>query len=104
MKPIIVIDSLGDYEGYKHVAKRFSHLEVEIPENMAKIGYVRDQSVTWFENPIICNMALGIRRGEELVINEVYYKLGKPPMVRARWGLVNGKILRASMEGGFLRH
>ena len=100
VKPVIVLDKRGDYRGCKHVVEGFTRVEVDIPENMAKIGYSRDQSVTWFENPVICNMALNLRQGEELVLNEIYYELKKPPVARARWSLVNGKLLRSSMEGG----
>ncbi len=73
---------------------------LDIPPYLAKIGYVRDQSVTWFNYPIIGNMALDIRRGEEAVINEVYEVLRLPPLVRARWEEVEGKLVRAKMEGG----
>ena len=100
IKPVIVLDKHGDYGDYRHLVNGFTRVEVEIPEGMAKIGYSRDQSVTWFEKPIICNMALDLRRGEELVLNEIYYELKKPPIARARWCFVNGKLLRASMEGG----
>jgi len=98
--PVVVLDKYGGYNGGREYIKGLDIVEIEIPEGMAKIGYPRDQSVTWIENPIICNMSLDFRRGEELVLNEIYYKLNKPPIARARWGLVNGKLLRAVMEGG----
>ena len=98
--PVVVLDKYGGYNGGREYIKDLDIVEIEIPEGMAKIGYPRDQSVTWIENPIICNMSLDFRRGEELVLNEIYYRLNKPPIARARWGLVNGKLLRAVMEGG----
>ncbi len=100
LRPIVVLDKYGSYNGGREFVKDLDTIEIEIPEGMAKIGYPRDQSVTWVKNPIICNMSLDFRRGEELVLNEIYYKLGMPPIARARWRLINGKLLRAVMEGG----
>ncbi len=78
----------------------FKIVEVEIPSRLAKIGYARDQSVVWFRNPIICNMALEIRRGEEKILNEIYWKIKKPPVLRPRWRGNRDIIERAVLEGG----
>ncbi len=73
---------------------------VDIPENMPKIGYVRDQSLTLCKYPILCNMVLDLRRGEEHVVAEIYSKLGLEPVLRLRWGLEDGRLVRAHAEGG----
>jgi len=75
---------------------------LDIPEDFAKIGYVRDQSVTWCKHPIIGNMALDIRQGEEWIINEVYYSLKLTPLLRIRWAKDREYLVKAKMEGGNL--
>lgn len=73
---------------------------IKIPSEMPKIGYTRDQSVTWMKNPIIGNMALEIRRGEEEVISEIYEKLDIPPLIRARWSINQDILVYTKFEGG----
>lgn len=73
---------------------------LDMTEDLCKIGYVRDSSVTWFNRPIICNMALKFRRGEEELMNEVYWKLGLIPVIRPRWIVEGDKLIRLKMEGG----
>ncbi len=75
-------------------------LYLDITENLCKIGYVRDSSVTWFNRPIICNMALKFRRGEEEIMNDVYWKLGLIPVIRPRWIIEDDKLIQVKMEGG----
>ena len=73
---------------------------IDIPPDLPKIGYTRDQSVTWMGKPIIGNMALDIRRGEERVINEVYHMINYTPVLRAGWSRVRSILVRSKMEGG----
>jgi arginine deiminase len=84
----------------KEVVSGSKVMEIDMPENLAKIGYPRDQSVTWFYRPIIGNMALDIRRGEEEVLNEIYEALGCIPSARVRWANFGKCLVRAKMEGG----
>jgi arginine deiminase len=74
--------------------------EIDIPVGMAKIPYVRDQSVTWYKYPILGNMALDIRIGEEHVISEIYGLIGLRPIHRLRWGMYKDYLLKSKMEGG----
>jgi arginine deiminase len=73
---------------------------IDIPPDLPKIGYTRDQSVTWMERPIIGNMALDIRKGEERVINEVYHMINYRPILRASWSRRKNILVRSKMEGG----
>jgi len=84
----------------KEVISEAEIVGVNIPEGMSKIGYPRDQSVTWFDKPLIGNMALEIRKGEENVLNEIYWKLGCLPCGRFRWAPIGKFLVRAKMEGG----
>ena len=96
--PIIITDKT--IEGKVKEATSTNVIGIDIPENLAKIGYPRDQSVTWSKYPIIGNMSLNIRQGEEWVLNEVYYKLKIFPLARVRWAETEKYIVRAKMEGG----
>ena len=97
--PIIVADK-DLMNKYSDLLSKFKVIWIDIPKGLAKIGYPRDQSVTWFKWPIIGNMALDIRRGEEVVINSVYCKIGLKPLARARWVLDKDKLLMCKFEGG----
>ena len=96
--PIIVTDKSIE-ERIKEEAPH-NVIGLDIREDFAKIGYVRDQSVTWCKHPIIGNMALDIRQGEEWIINEVYYELGLTPLLRVRWASDKEYLVKAKMEGG----
>ena len=72
------------------------NVTVDMPIDKLKIIYTRDQSLTWLNNPIMYNMALPIRRGEEEVINEVYYKLGLTPLFKPRWALLGSVLVKAN--------
>ncbi|MEM3975018.1 MAG: hypothetical protein QW320_11675 [Ignisphaera sp.] len=85
---------------YGDVLKPYDIISVKIPQRLAKIVYVRDQSVTWFKNPILGNMALDFRRGEEAVLSEIYSKLNLRPLFRIRWVAEGSRLIRAYMEGG----
>ncbi len=75
-------------------------VSVSIEETLPKLGYPRDPSVAWSEQPILMNMALDIRGGEEEVARSFFQKNGLTPVFRPRWWR-NGEILvRAKAEGG----
>jgi arginine deiminase len=97
---IFTINSEEEDMFLERAGKTYNYLVVDMPSGKAKIGYVRDQSVAWFRHPIICNMALDIRSGEEPVLNEVYWRLGVPPIFRPRWANIGGMLERAVLEGG----
>lgn len=97
---IFAVNSEEEETFLERVGKTYNYLTVDMPPGKAKISYVRDQSLTWFRNPIICNMALDIRSGEESVLNEIYWRLGIPPVFRSRWVNINGMLERAVLEGG----
>ncbi|MGC8675607.1 arginine deiminase family protein [Fervidicoccus sp.] len=99
VKTFVAIDS-EIYDEAKNLFVRSKIFKVNVPENMAKIFYTRDQSVTWLKYPIIGNMSLKLRRGEEEVLNEIYYNLNIYPMARARWVKFDNMLVRAVMEGG----
>ena len=99
VKVTVAVDS-SIYHLLEDDVKKFNVIKLSIPEGLAKVVYVRDQSVTWFKRPIMGNMALGIRRGEVEVINEIYFKLNMYPIARARWALIDKVLYRAYMEGG----
>ncbi|MDK2384471.1 MAG: hypothetical protein QI199_06670, partial [Candidatus Korarchaeota archaeon] len=75
-------------------------VRVSIEKTLPKLGYPRDPSVAWSEQPILMNMALDIRRGEEEVTRSFFQKEGLTPVFRPRWWR-NGKLLvMAKAEGG----
>lgn len=75
-------------------------LPVDIPPSLPKTGYVRDQSLTWFREPIIGSMALNIRRGEEDIIIEVYRRIGLEPIFKVGWEVIGDRVEMAYLEGG----
>ena len=99
VKVSVAVDS-STYDLVKSSLYKYNVVVLDMPVDKLKLIYVRDQSVTWFSNPVIGNMALPIRRGEEEVVNEVYYKLNIEPLIRVRWARFNGVLVRAVMEGG----
>lgn len=97
VKPIIVADTV--HEGRLPVS-RGETIYVDFGRGLCKIGYPRDSSITWFSRPIISNMALPFRRGEEEVIIEVYWRIGLTPITRLRWVESGGSLKRMKVEGG----
>lgn len=98
VKPILAVDSDGAnqlMEVYKG-----DIIQVNIPPNLPKIGYVRDQSLTWTREPIIGCMALSIRRGEEDVIIKVLKEIGLYPIYKIGWEVVDDRVAMAYLEGG----
>jgi len=75
-------------------------IQVDIPPNLPKIGYVRDQSLTWTREPIIGSMALNIRRGEEDIIIKVYREIGLNPIYKVGWEVLNNRVVMPYLEGG----
>ncbi|MEN2974390.1 MAG: hypothetical protein ABDH32_02285 [Candidatus Caldarchaeales archaeon] len=75
-------------------------LYLDLGQGLCKIGYPRDSSLRWFSRPIISNMALSFRRGEEDVITEAYWKLGLIPLLRFKWVENRIGLKRVSIEGG----
>ncbi|NPB00680.1 MAG: hypothetical protein GXO10_04835 [Crenarchaeota archaeon] len=92
----------SEYENVKDIisSSRIHVYDVDIPCNLPKIGYSRDQSITITSRPILCNMVLSLRRGEEDVVREIYYRLGITPLFRPRWYIIDDVIARAYIEGG----
>jgi arginine deiminase len=99
LKVDVAVDS-STYQFVEDRLYKFNVVTLDMPVDKLKTIYVRDQSVTWLPNPIIGNMALPFRRGEEGVVVEVYHKLGLTPLFRVRWALLDNVLVRAVMEGG----
>ncbi|MCD6244064.1 MAG: hypothetical protein J7J65_02365 [Candidatus Korarchaeota archaeon] len=74
--------------------------KVEFSNVLVKLGYPRDPSVTWSNSPIIMNMTLDQRRGEESVASQFFRKIGLYPVFRPRWWFNGRHLVRARAEGG----
>ncbi len=94
----VAVDKEG-YEDFKEVYDEHVY-EVDIPDYLPKMGYSRDQSVTWFKEPIIGSMAIDLRRGEEKIIIDIYRELGLEPIYSFAFGYLDGRIMMSKMEGG----
>ncbi|MEM2215483.1 MAG: hypothetical protein QXF28_02475 [Nitrososphaerota archaeon] len=97
VKSIIVADTV--HEGRLPVSGG-EVIYVDFGRGLCKIGYPRDSSISWLNRPIISNMALPFRRGEEEIITEVYWKIGLTPILRLRWVESDGSLKRVKVEGG----
>ena len=103
---IIVVDKYLPSNKMEELKDKISHsplnkiIKIDLGEGYAKIGYVRDQSLTITEQPFIGNMALKIRAGEERKIIDIYDELGLEPVIRIRWSQINNGIIKANAEGG----
>jgi len=94
---ISIVMERSTYNSIRNKLSEFNSIvTVDMPIDKLKIIYTRDQSLTWLNNPIMYNMALPIRRGEEEVINEVYYKLGLTPLFKPRWALLGSVLVKAN--------
>jgi arginine deiminase len=100
IKVIVVTDNSILNDVLSVIDHKVQVIGIDMPSGLAKIGYSRDQSITFYPNPIIGNMALQIRSGEEEVLNEIYYKLDIPPIIRPRWSLIGNMLVKAEIEGG----
>ncbi len=103
--PVYAVDNEEKEVFLEKTGKKFSLIPLNMPKNLPKIGYSRDQSVFIFDKPIICNMALSIRQGEEYVLNEIYWILARKeekflPVTRPRWSLKGNFLVKAKLEGG----
>jgi len=100
VRVVFAVDEDDEERFLELSGRRFETVTVRMPPGKAKIGYARDQSVVWFRLPIICNMALEIRVGEEPLYNELYWRLGLPPALRPRWVNRGEHLERCVLEGG----
>ncbi len=75
-------------------------VELDIPETLPKIGYTRDQSLTFFHNPIIGYMAIDVRRGEEDILINVFRRIGLDPIYAVAPEAVDGYPQIPYVEGG----
>ncbi len=75
-------------------------VKVEFNDVLMKLGYPRDPSVTWSSSPIIMNMTLDQRRGEENVASQFFRKIGLYPVFRPRWWFNGRHLVKARAEGG----
>ncbi len=75
-------------------------VRVPIRGVLPKLGYPRDPSVAWSEQPVLMNMALDLRRGEEDVASAFFRSLGIEPVFRPRWWHDGRFLHRAKAEGG----
>ncbi len=101
LKVYLFVDE-SEYENVRSIlsSPRINVYSIDIPPHLPKIGYSRDQSITITSRPILCNMVLNLRRGEEDVVKEIYYRLGIAPLFRPRWYIIDNVIVRAHIEGG----
>ncbi len=97
---VFIDDRLGALSEDLKCVPRCDVKTVNIPEDVPKICYVRDPSITAPGRPLLCNMVLDLRRGEEEVMSELYTKLQYEPLLRVRWGVLDGRLERAYIEGG----
>ncbi len=93
---------MSKLNGYRDIFYNPMNRIVKISINIGKpkVGYVRDQSITITTYPIIGNMALDIRRGEERIIIDLYREIGITPLLRARWILMKNRLIPSKLEGG----
>ncbi len=78
----------------------YNVIKVQIEKILPKLGYPRDPSIAWSSKPILMNMALNLRKGEENVASQFFHKLGLDPIFRPRWWFDGKRLIRAKAEGG----
>ncbi len=88
-KSVTVLEEMG-----------YDVVRVEFSDTLVKLGYPRDPSVTWSSSPIIMNMTLDQRRGEENVASQFFRKIGLYPAFRPRWWFDGRHLIKARAEGG----
>ncbi len=98
VEPIIAVDKGIYHEVSQVYSGRL--IEVDIPENLPKTGYARDQSLTWWREPIIGLMALHLRKGEEDILIRIYRELGLDPIYAVSPEEVWGRVYMPHVEGG----
>ncbi len=75
-------------------------VSIEFSDVLVKLGYPRDPSVAWSNSPIIMNMTLDQRRGEEVTASQFFRRVGLYPAFRPRWWFDGRHLVRAKAEGG----
>ena len=75
-------------------------MRVRLRKQLPKLGYPRDPSVAWSSSPVIMNMTLEHRRGEEDAATAFFSEIGLKPAFRPRWWWDGRRIIRARAEGG----
>ncbi|MEM3372229.1 MAG: hypothetical protein QXO55_06450 [Candidatus Korarchaeum sp.] len=75
-------------------------VRVNLSGELPKLGYPRDPSVAWSSSPVIMNMTLEHRRGEEDAATQFFGKIGLKPAFRPRYWFDGRLLVRARAEGG----
>ncbi|MCS7103350.1 MAG: hypothetical protein NZ992_05675, partial [Candidatus Korarchaeum sp.] len=75
-------------------------VRVGLRGELPKLGYPRDPSVAWSRSPVMMNMTLDHRRGEEDVATQFFNKIGLKPAFRPRYWFDGKLLFRARAEGG----
>jgi arginine deiminase len=78
----------------------YNVVKVKLRKQLPKLGYPRDPSVAWSNSPVIMNMTLEHRRGEEDAAADFFSKIGLKPAFRPRFWSDGRRIVRARAEGG----
>jgi arginine deiminase len=78
----------------------YNVVKVKLRKQLPKLGYPRDPSVAWSNSPVIMNMTLEHRRGEEDAAADFFSKIGLKPAFRPRFWSDGKRIVRARAEGG----
>ncbi len=78
----------------------YDAVEVSLRRELPKLGYPRDPSVAWSDSPVIMNMTLDHRRGEEDAAAQFFRKVGLKPAFRPRYWFDGKLLVRARAEGG----
>lgn len=78
----------------------YEAVEVDLRGELPKLGYPRDPSVAWSRSPVIMNMTLDHRRGEEDAATQFFSKIGLKPAFRPRYWFDGKLLVRARAEGG----
>jgi arginine deiminase len=78
----------------------YNVVKVKLRKELPKLGYPRDPSVAWSNSPVIMNMTLEHRRGEEDAAADFFSNIGLKPAFRPRFWSDGRRIVRARAEGG----
>lgn len=78
----------------------YEAVKVGLKRELPKLGYPRDPSVAWSHSPILMNMTLDHRRGEEDAATQFFDRIGLKPSLRLRYWFDGKLLIRARAEGG----
>lgn len=78
----------------------YETVRVNLDRELPKLGYPRDPSVAWSSSPVVMNMTLEHRRGEEDAASRFFKLIGCEPAFRPRWWFDGRHLVRARAEGG----